>query len=75
MKNVFITLIGLFLLLSFRAETPYETSIKQWQQKRVASLKAEDGWLNLAGLYWLEEGNNTLGSDEKNSILFPANHK
>lgn len=74
MKNVFIALTGLFLLSAFRAETPYETSIKQWQQTRIASLKAEDGWLNLAGLYWLEEGNNTLGSDEKNSILFPTDH-
>jgi len=74
MKNGFIALTWLFLLSSFRTETPYETSIKQWQQTRIASLKAEDGWLNLAGLYWLEEGNNTLGSDEKNSILFPADH-
>ena len=74
MKNGFIALIGLFLLSAFRAETPYETSIKQWQQQRIESLKAEDGWLNLAGLYWLEEGNNTLGSNDKNTILFPADH-
>lgn len=74
MKNVFVALTGLFLLSAFRTETPYETSIKQWQQQRIESLKAEDGWLNLAGLYWLEEGNNTLGSDEKNNILFPADH-
>lgn len=74
MKNVFVALTGLFLLSAFRTETPYETSIKQWQQQRIESLKAEDGWLNLAGLYWLEEGNNTLGGDERNSILFPADH-
>jgi uncharacterized protein (DUF1684 family) len=74
MKNIFVALTGLFLLSAFRAETSYETSIKQWQQQRIESLKAEDGWLNLAGLYWLEEGKNTLGSNDKNTILFPADH-
>ncbi len=74
MKKEFIALIGLFLLSSFMTETPYEISIKQWQQQRIESLKAADGWLNLAGLYWLKEGNNTLGGNEKNSILFPADH-
>lgn len=74
MKNPFIGLVSLFLFQAFRAKTPYERSIKQWQQKRVEELKAEDGWLNLAGLYWLEEGGNTLGSNDKNTVLFPLDH-
>jgi hypothetical protein len=44
---------------------------EQWHQKRVESLKAEDGWLNLAGLYWLSEGENTFGSDAANALVFP----
>ena len=27
-----------------------------WHQRRVENLKSEDGWLNLAGLFWLNEG-------------------
>ena len=30
--------------------------------KRVENLKEENGWLNLAGLYWLKPGENTFGT-------------
>ena len=43
----------------------------RWQKERVKRLKSGAGWLNLAGLYWLEEGENTFGSDSSNSIVFP----
>jgi uncharacterized protein (DUF1684 family) len=42
-----------------------------WKEKRLASLKSENGWLNLAGLFWLEDGINTIGSDTSNNIVFP----
>lgn len=42
-----------------------------WHQKRIESLKNEDGWLNLAGLFWLKEGENSFGSDANNTIQFP----
>lgn len=53
-------------------ETGYVNELKTWQQKRVESLKAENGWLNLAGLFWLEEGKNSFGADPKNNVVFPA---
>lgn len=49
----------------------YEESIKQWQEQRLERLKDKDGWLTLTGLYWLEEGENTFGSDSANDIVFP----
>src|SRR5690606_2743774 len=52
-------------------DTSYVDSILAWQIKRTASLKADDGWLNLAGLYWLKEGENRVGSAESNSVRFP----
>lgn len=61
-------------LLAFTFETSYETEIKSWHQKRIDDLKKEEGWLNLAGLFWLQEGENTIGGDEKNSIVFPKEH-
>lgn len=45
--------------------------IEDWKRARVRALKATDGWLNLEGLFWLEEGKNTVGSGEKNKIVFP----
>lgn len=44
----------------------------RWEKERIERLKSESGWLNLAGLYWLEEGKNTFGSDSSNRIVFPA---
>ncbi len=49
----------------------YLKEITKWKEKRLEHLKSEDGWLNLAGLFWLEEGVNTIGSDSSNDILFP----
>ena len=44
----------------------------EWHAERVAELVAPDGWLALAGLYWLEEGSNTFGSAPENKVRFPA---
>jgi hypothetical protein len=67
-------LLALLPALAFTADTPYEESIRDWQKKRIEGLKSENGWLNLAGLFWLKEGENTLGSSDKNSIVFPSDH-
>ncbi len=50
----------------------YENELDSWRTERVERLKSKDGWLNLAGLYWLEEGSNTIGSDSGNQIMFPG---
>ena len=55
----------------FTDDTTYIKELKAWHQKRIEGLKSENGWLNLAGLFWLEEGQNTFGTDENNKIVFP----
>lgn len=50
----------------------YKKEIEQWQQKRAEGLKKEDGWLSLAGLFWLKEGENKMGTDSSNAIIFPV---
>lgn len=50
----------------------YLAAIEQWRAERLQRLKAEDGWLSLAGLFWLEEGPNSFGSGPQNQIVFPA---
>jgi len=50
----------------------HRAEIEAWRAKRIASLKREDGWLTLVGLFWLQEGENRFGSDPKsNRIVFP----
>jgi uncharacterized protein (DUF1684 family) len=50
----------------------YEQELEQWKAKRLASLKSDDGWLTLIGLFWLKEGENRFGSDPSNDIVLPA---
>jgi uncharacterized protein (DUF1684 family) len=49
----------------------YKQKITEWRSERLKNLKSPDGWLNLAGLYWLNQGKNTLGSDSSNDVIFP----
>ncbi len=49
----------------------YIASINTWHQKRIANLKKENGWLNLAGLFWLHGGENKFGTGLDNDIVFP----
>jgi uncharacterized protein (DUF1684 family) len=42
-----------------------------WRQDRLAGLAKPDGWLSLAGLYWLKPGDNRFGSAEDNPVRFP----
>jgi hypothetical protein len=34
----------------------YRAEIRQFRQQRTAELKADDGWLTVAGLFWLKPG-------------------
>jgi len=46
--------------------------LAEWKQERDTSLRQEDGWLALVGLYWLEEGGNSFGSDPGNDLVLGA---
>lgn len=43
-----------------------------WQQKRLESVAGTNGWTTLAGLHWLAEGANPVGSDPTNAVVLPA---
>lgn len=50
----------------------YEQSILKWRQEVEANLRRENGWLALAGLFWLRKGTNVIGSDSDCDITLPA---
>jgi uncharacterized protein (DUF1684 family) len=50
----------------------YQAEIEAWRGQRETRLRAEGGWLSLAGLFWLQPGANTLGSSPGNAIVLPA---
>lgn len=50
----------------------HRAEIEAWRARRIANLKRQDGWLTLVGLFWLQEGENRIGSDpHSNRIVFP----
>lgn len=53
------------------AVSTYQTEIVKWRQDREAKLKAPDGWLSLAGLFWFHEGANRFGKDPACDIPLP----
>jgi uncharacterized protein (DUF1684 family) len=53
------------------AVSTYETEIVKWRQEREAKLRAPDGWLSLAGLFWFREGANRFGKDPTCEIPLP----
>lgn len=70
MKMMFLPLL-LLTVLSVGAQN-YSKELKEWRENRIAGLRAPQGWLSLAGLLWIGEGENTFGSDAGNKIVFPA---
>jgi uncharacterized protein (DUF1684 family) len=61
------------LMLAMAAQTPaYRDDIEKARAARVAELKADDGWLTVAGLYWLKPGKNLAGSASTSDIVLPS---
>ncbi|MBL9107508.1 MAG: DUF1684 domain-containing protein [Myxococcales bacterium] len=71
--------LALALMLACRPAAPacstceaLAVELQKWHDARVAALRADQGWLTLAGLYWLDEGEHELGAAETSDLVFPA---
>jgi|SRR5579871_248754 len=60
------------LAVAAPGERAFREETQKWRDAYEAGLKAENGWLSLAGLFWLREGENTFGASEKSSIVLPS---
>jgi uncharacterized protein len=50
----------------------YARAIDAWRTAREAELRADDGWLTLVGLFWLQDGGNTIGGSDTNAVPLPS---
>lgn len=72
-------LITLALLISVSAcsseqkqtDEEHAKEVNEWHQKRISNLTGPEDWLKLAGLYELEDGTHSFGSDSTNDLVFP----
>jgi uncharacterized protein len=70
-----LVLVVMAIVLSVQGRAPgadYAADIQKHRDERVADLTKPNGWLAVAGLFWLHEGMNTAGSDPDKSIRLPA---
>ena len=74
---IIISLLSMTFLIGCeqkpKASPEYLEEIKEWDQKRITRLKAEDGWLNLVGRSWLKPGENKFGSAKDNNVVIESN--
>jgi len=51
------------------ADEAYRSEVRKWREGRETRLKADGGWLTLAGLFWLKEGPNRFGADPAGDVV------
>ena len=49
----------------------YLAELEAWRRHMDESLRSELSWLALAGLFWLQDGQNTIGSDPESDVVLP----
>lgn len=52
-------------------DSEYENAILQWRAKKFEERVGENGWMSLAGLFWLNPGRNLVGSNTMCEITLP----
>jgi uncharacterized protein (DUF1684 family) len=50
----------------------WQRDLASWRAQHVADLLKPDGWLSLAGLEWLQPGDNSFGTATDNKIHVPG---
>lgn len=50
----------------------YAQEIEAWRAARESRLRADGGWLTVAGLFWLEPGSTSFGSAGDDAVRLPA---
>jgi uncharacterized protein (DUF1684 family) len=50
----------------------HAASVETWREGRLKRLRSDEGWLTVAGLFWLKPGANSFGSAADSAIRLPA---
>ena len=72
-----MSLILASLLLRTIVSNPdaYRDEILNWRQKNEADLKKDNGWLAVAGLWWLPEGSTPFDQSESGGVVRSELHE
>ncbi|HMO16018.1 MAG TPA: DUF1684 domain-containing protein [Pirellulaceae bacterium] len=53
-------------------DTAYKKELQAWRDTREQKLRADNGWLTLAGRFPLKPGANSIGTGNENDVVFPS---
>lgn len=70
-----IATLGITVILASCAKQPdpaFVNGVEKWRADRETRLRAEDGWLTLVGLFWIEDGVSKIGSDPGADVPLPS---
>ena len=73
-STIFLATV-LLSLASANAQTAYVKEIEKFQRDQESDLKKDDGWLTVAGLFWLKDGSNTVGAGQAFDVRLTDNFK
>ena len=60
---------------AIKASPEYADAINQWRDSVEERLRRDNGWLTLAGRFFMKPGVNTFGTASTNDIVFPPELK
>ncbi len=67
-----LTVVSAAVAAPGAADSAYVAEILAWRAERAERLRADDGWLTVAGLAWLQPGDNSFGSERTNAVILPS---
>jgi uncharacterized protein (DUF1684 family) len=72
MKGLLLVALLSAMAGSGPGDADYDRQIEDWRKAREQRLRSDEGWLTVAGLFWLHDGDNPFGSDPKATVVLPA---
>jgi uncharacterized protein (DUF1684 family) len=68
-----LLVLAIFVAGTVRAQDGgWQKEVTDWRAQHAVELQKPDGWLALAGLEWLEPGDNSFGAAKDNKIHLPS---
>ena len=74
-KGLCIPLLLVWIISCYQSkeERLFVESELKWRSERDQRMRSETSWLTIAGLFWLDEGENSFGTGTENNIILPEN--
>ena len=70
--TVLVVLSAVLFPSSSTTPADWRSAVLEWRHEREVELKKPDGWLSVAGLFFLKPGVNSVGSSPAATVRLPS---